>query len=143
MNNNYDRDESPRTYDEMVAAGYQMTAEGVWIPQDEMESMEVTITEEDLIDERKVQLFLLKSGETIISEYTQSLSGQTYFFDDPRIVMIQASSGDGETTQTTIAYSDWMPLSKERSFTVSSEWVVCRTEPLDSLVQSYLSNKNG
>lgn len=141
MNNKYDRDEAPKTYDEMVAAGYEMTGDGVWIPNEQ--TMEVTITDEDLIEEPKVNLFLLKSGETIISEFTLSLSAQTYFFDDPRVVMIQASAGDGETTQTTIAYSDWMPLAKERNFTVSSEWVVCRTEPLDSLVESYLSNKNG
>ena len=143
MNNNYDREEAPKTYDEMVAAGYQMTAEGVWIPQDEMESMEVTITDEDLIEEPQVELFLLKSGETIISEFTMSLSAQTYFFSDPRIVMIQSSTGDGETTQTTIAYSDWMPLAQNREFTVSSDWIVCRSQPLESLVQSYLNNKNG
>lgn len=141
MNNNYDRDDAPKTHDEMVAAGYQMTGEGFWIPKDNNEIMEVTITEEEL--QPAVELFLLKSGETIISEFTQSMSGETYTFDDPRIVMIQSSSGDGETTQTTIAYSDWMPLSQGRSFTVSSDWVVCRTAPLDSLVESYLSNKNG
>lgn len=139
MNNDYDREEAPKTYDEMVAAGYEMTGEGVWIPRDEI--MEVTITEEDL--KPAVELFLLKSGETIISEFTQSLCGGTFFFEDPRIVMIQASSGDGEGTQTTIAYSDWMPLSKERSYTVSSDWIVCRSQPLDSLVESYLNNKNG
>ena len=141
MNNNYDREEAPKTYDEMVAAGYEMTGEGVWIPRDEI--MEVTITEEDLTPETKVELFLLKSGETIISQFTQSLSGQTYFFEDPRVVMIQSSSGDGDGTQTTIAYTDWMPLAKGRSYTVSSDWVVCRTQPLDSLVESYLANTNG
>ena len=122
MNNNYDREDAPKTCEE---------------------TMEVTITDEDLIEEPKVNLFLLKSGETIISEFTLSLSAQTYFFEDPRVVMIQSSSGDGDSTQTTIAYSDWMPLSKGRSYTVSSDWVVCRTEPLESLVESYLNNKNG
>ena len=139
MNNKYDRDEAPKTYDEMVAAGYEMTGDGFWIPNED--TMEVTITEEDLAP--AVGLFLLKSGETIISEFTQSMSGGTYRLDDPRVVMIQASTGDGESTQTTIAYSDWMPLSKERSYTLSSDWVVCQTEPLESLVESYLNNKNG
>ena len=120
MNNNYDREDAPQTFEQ---------------------TMEVTITEDDLSP--AVGLFLLKSGETIISEFTQSMCGGTYNLDDPRVVMIQASSGDGESTQTTIAYSDWMPLSKERTYAVSSDWVVCRTEPLESLVESYLNNKNG
>ena len=115
MNNNYDREQSQGS---------------------------VIITD-DILEEKQVNLFLLKSGETVISEFAQSLSGQTYFFYDPRVVMIQASAGDGESTQTTIAYSDWMPLAKERTFTVSADWVVCRNEPLDSLSESYLSNKNG
>ena len=115
MNNDYDRD-------------------------DLEETLEVVVTEQE---ESSVGLFLLNTGETVIAQFTQSLSGLTYFFTDPRIVAIQSSVEDESTTQTTIVYSDWMPLSANREFTVSGEWIVCRTVPLDSLVQSYLGNTNG
>ena len=115
MNNDYDRD-------------------------DLEETLEVVVTDQE---DPSVGLFLLNTGETVISKFTQSLSGLTYFFTDPRIVAIQSSVEDESTTQTTIVYSDWMPLSAKRQFTVSAEYVVCRTAPLDSLVESYLGNSNG
>lgn len=140
MNNSYDRGEDrPKTHEEMIAAGYTMSGEGFWMPGDELtiSADPVTTTEEPA-----VRLFLLKSGETIISEYEVSMSAKTYFFRDPRIVMIQSSSSSGGEVNTTVAYSDWMPLSSSRSFTVSSDWIVTSSPALDSLVESYLNNKN-
>ena len=129
MNNKYDRDEAPKTYDEMVAAGYQMTDDGFWVPQDE--HPEVTDFE---LAEPEVNLFLLKSGETLISEYRLSLTAQAYFLNNPRVVTLE---------DTTVSFTDWMPLSKERDFTVSQDWVVCRSNPLDTLVESYRGSQNG
>lgn len=114
MNNNYDRDSAPGT---------------------------VVIDTEAA--EPVVGLFLLKSGETVISRYTTNMDRSSYVFEDPRSMLIQGSGGDGESTSTTVAYADWMPLAQERTFTVSSDWVVTASRPLDSLVESYLSNTNG
>lgn len=86
------------------------------------------------------KLLLLESGQTIICELTTSMDGSSYHLIDPRVVMIQAarSSEDGESTETTIAYSDWMPLANTREFDLSSKYVVLVSDPLDSLVESYM-----
>ena len=90
-----------------------------------------------------VGLFLLTTGESVISEYTISMLGDEYTFIDPRSVMIESSGGDGTNTTTTVAYADWMPLSQDRNFVVYKRQVITISRPLDSLVESYLSNKNG
>ena len=114
MNNNYDRDSAPGSVIIDVDAA-----------------------------EPAVGLFLLKSGETVISNYTTVMGGGSYVFEDPRAMLIQGSGGDGESKSTTVAYADWMPLAQERTFTVSADWVVTVSRPLDSLIESYLSNTNG
>lgn len=134
MNNEYDRGDgsAPKTYDEMVAAGYEMTGDGFWVPADEKVSVDSV--------ESNIKLLLLESGETLISEVVESIDGQNVLLSDPRIVIIQAArvnDGDEPTTTTTITYSDWMPLARDRSFTLSSKYVVLISTPIDSLVESY------
>ena len=86
------------------------------------------------------KLLLLESGQTIICELASTLEGDSYKLIDPRVVMIQSarSIDDGESTETTISYTDWMPLSSVREFTLSTRYVVLVTEPLDTLVESYM-----
>lgn len=114
MNNDYDRD----------------NVEG---------TLEVVLTDID----PAVGLFLLTTGESLISEYTTSIGDSSYTLIDPRSVMIESSGIDGGSTSTTVAYADWMPLSQDRTFSVSSRQVITISRPLDSLIESYLSNKNG
>ena len=93
-----------------------------------------------------VKLVLLKNKETIISEVIESIDGSTYQLVDPRVVLLQASrpTEDGNSTSTTISYTDWMPLSESRTFTVSGDFVVLVTDPVESLVQSYTqARQNG
>lgn len=86
------------------------------------------------------KLLLLESGQTIICELASSLDESSYRLIDPRVVMIQAARpiDGGESTETTVSYTDWMPLSSSREFTLSAKYVVLVTDPLDSLVDSYL-----
>ena len=114
MNNDYDRD-------------------------DIEETLEVVLTDAS----PAVGLFLLVTGESVISEYTTRMGDTSYTLIDPRSVMIESSGGDGDTTSTTVAYADWMPLSQDRTFSVSSRQVITISRPLDSLIESYLGNKNG
>jgi len=93
-----------------------------------------------------VKLILLKNSETILSEVRESIDGSTYQLVDPRVVLLQASkpTEDGNSTSTTISYTDWMPLSESRTFTISSDFVVLVTDPVDSLVISYTqARQNG
>ena len=93
-----------------------------------------------------VKLVLLKNKETIISEVIESIDGSTYQLVDPRVVLLQASrpTEDGNSTSTTISYTDWMPLSESRTFTIPGDFVVLVTDPVESLVQSYTqARQNG
>ena len=85
------------------------------------------------------KLLLLESGQTIIAGVTTTIEGDVYNLVDPRVVMIQSarSTEDGEGTETTVSYTDWMPLANSREFALSSKYVVLVTDPIETLVESY------
>lgn len=124
MNNDYDREISPKT------GAIDLMTEAV-----------------DLMNvEPTVKLVLLKNSETLIAEVHESIDGSTYRLVDPRVVLLQASRpiDEGTSTQTTISYTDWMPLSEPRDFTIAGDYVVLITDPVESLVQSYTkARQNG
>lgn len=135
-------EEKPKNYDDMIAAGYEMTADGFWIPAEDKP------IDDEIMNSpaAPVKLILLESGETLIAEVAYSMDGANLILDDPRTVIIQAYRLDDEekSTSTTISYSDWMPLSAERKFTLSSKYVVLVTDPIDSLIESYTrARENG
>ena len=135
MNNKYDRDDAPKTHDEMVDAGYEMTGDGFWIPGNEEN---IVITAEAT---SSVKLLLLQSGEEVLCTFTESMYTDKCFLGNPMSVMVQSttSEGGGERTST-VAFSDWMPLSEDRNIEVSRSYIVAVTTPIESLVESYQKN---
>lgn len=131
MNNDYDRESRPSTYEEMVEAGYEMTGDGFWIPGDDVSTIPLSFAD--------VKVLLLKSGETVISKMTESMYSGEYKLSDPKIVSYK-ETGEGDTI---VSYRDWMPLSNTRELTIDKSHVVCITEPLKTLVENYLERKNG
>ena len=119
MNNDYDRGESPR---------YTMT------------SFNKEISPVDISDPTpSVKLLLLKSGETVISYVSESMCGTKLTLKNPRTVFIQSS----EENNTTVLFGDWMPLAQTRAFDIRMDYIVTSTDPLDSLIESYLESNNG
>ena len=93
-----------------------------------------------------VKLVLLKNNDTIIAEVRESIDGSSVQLIDTRVVLLQAArpSDDGQTTTTAISYTDWLPLSESRNFTIDGDYVVLITDPIESLVQSYTqARQNG
>ena len=93
-----------------------------------------------------VKLVLLKNNDTIIAEVRESIDGSSVQLIDPRVVLLQAArpSDDGQTTTTAISYTDWLPLSESRNFTIDGDYVVLITDPIESPVQSYTqARQNG
>lgn len=133
MNNNYDRDEAPKTYDEMREAGYEMTADGFWVPS-EGESM--TLDPEELVTATK--LLLLITGEQVLAQVEETMDGDTITLVDPREVRLEGTTSDGEKSTSSISYSTWLPLSQARRITIKASYVVTITDPIPSLVDSYL-----
>ena len=97
-----------------------------------------------------VKLALLKSGEEIISDMSEMMSGQDgggqvvgYFFNHPcRAVLtspeIQVSDEqESERKPVAIRLLPWMPLSKDERIPVVADWVISIVEPQDKLLEMY------
>jgi len=142
MNNKYDRgaemtdviptNASPN-YDEMIAAGYTMTADGFWIKEDGEIEMDIDETEPN------VKILLLQSGEQLVADVGECLSSDTILLKDPRGVVLQSTSSDGQEISSTISYGIWFPLSESREIAISLNYIVAMEDPIQSLKQSYLS----
>lgn len=104
-----------------------------------------------------IKLCLLKTGETIIGDVKEVIDPDEnkslgYKMDAPYIVDYQyektltvdneSIEGDVEETpekDSQISFKFWAPLSKERDFNFSHEFVEVIYEPHDKIVQSYFA----
>ena len=93
--------------------------------------------------EKPIGLFLLMDGTTLVSQYTENIGNDCYILENPLLASIQSSSMTDGVFTSSIAYDVWMPLSKDRKFTILKSIVVVVSKPLDTLVESYKGNKNG
>ena len=97
-----------------------------------------------------IKLALLKSGEEIISDMTEMMSGTDgggqvvgYFLKHPcRAILtspdIQAT-GEQESERKPVAIRliPWMPLSKDENIPIVADWVISLVEPQDKLLEMY------
>ena len=96
-----------------------------------------------------VQLVLLKSGEEVIADVKELRDTNdelvSYVFKDPYCIKIKKSQvlAEGENqAKHHIAYYKWMSLTKDNDIIVNKDWIVCITDPLDSVKQSYKERMN-
>ena len=99
------------------------------------------------------QLALLKSGEEVIADIKEIRQETTdelisYLFKDPYCVKIKKSEVLVENElkpkpKHELAYYKWMSLSKDDDIIVNKDWVVCITDPLDSVKKNYEEKMNG
>ena len=98
-----------------------------------------------------IQLALLKSGEEVISDIKEIRQEETdelvsYLFKKPYCVKIKTSQVlvEQETRpKHELAYYKWMSLSKDDDIIVNRDWVVCISEPLDTVKKNYEEKVNG
>ena len=98
-----------------------------------------------------IKLALLKSGEEVIADISEFRQEETdilvsYLFKDPYYVKIKTTEVlvEQETRpKHELAYYKWMTLSKDNDIIVNKDWVVCITEPLDSVKKNYEDKMNG
>ena len=98
-----------------------------------------------------IKLTLLKSGEEVIADIKEVRQEETdelvsYLFKDPYYVKIKTTEVlvEQETRpKHELAYYKWMTLSKDNEIIVNKDWVVCITNPIDSVKQSYEERMNG
>ena len=97
------------------------------------------------------QLALLKSGEEVIADISEFRQEETdilvsYLFRKPYCIKIKTSEvlvEDESKPKHQLAYYKWMTLSKDDDIIVNKDWVVCITEPLDSVKKNYEEKMNG
>ncbi len=98
-----------------------------------------------------IKLALLKSGEEVISDISEFRQEETdilvsYLFRKPYCIKIKTSEvlvEDKSREKHELAYYKWMTLSKDDDIIVNKDWVVCITEPLDSIKKNYEDKMNG
>ncbi len=97
-----------------------------------------------------IKLALLKSGEEIISDMSEMMSGTDgegqvvgYFFHHPCRAILTSSdvqvSEEQESDRKPVAIRliPWMPLSKDERIPVVADWVISIVEPQDKLLEMY------
>ena len=96
------------------------------------------------------KLALLKSGEEVIADIAEFRNSEdelvSYLFKKPYCVKIKTSQVlvEQETRpKHELAYYKWMSLSKDDDIIVNRDWVVCISEPLDSVKKTYEEKVNG
>ena len=98
-----------------------------------------------------IQLALLKSGEEVIADIKEIRQDSTddlisYLFKNPYCVKIKTTQvlvEDESRPKHELAYYKWMSLSKENDIIVNKDWVVCITDPLDTVKKNYEEKVNG
>ena len=98
-----------------------------------------------------IKLTLLKSGEEVIADIKEIRQEETdvlvsYLFKDPYCVKIKTTQvlvEDESRPKHELAYYKWMSLSKDNDIIVNKDWVVCITDPLDSVKKNYEEKMNG
>ena len=98
----------------------------------------------------RVPLALLKSGEDVIADIKEYRDENdnlvSYLFRDPYIIKIKTSQllvEEEGTPKHEVIYYKWVSLSKDTDIIVNKDWVVCITDPLDSIKKSYEGRRNG
>tara|TARA_B100001113_G_C20537152_1_gene374353 strand:+ start:82 stop:501 length:420 start_codon:yes stop_codon:yes gene_type:complete len=92
-----------------------------------------------------VQLALLKSGEEVIADIKEFRDSDdnlvSYFFGEPHCIKIKTQEilieAEDAPPKHEVIFYKWMGLSKDKDIIVNKDWVVCITDPLDSIVESY------
>ena len=98
-----------------------------------------------------IKLALLKSGEEVIADISEFRQEETdilvsFLFRKPYCIKIKTSNvlvEDKSKEKHELAYYKWMTLSKDDDIIVNKDWVVCITEPLDSIKKNYEDRMNG
>ena len=96
-----------------------------------------------------IQLVLLKSGEEVIADVKELRDDSddllSYVFKNPYTIKIKTAQvlteGKGSPKHEAVYYK-WMSLSKDTDIIVNKDWIVCITDPIDTIKTSYEERLN-
>ena len=101
-----------------------------------------------------IKLLLLKSGEDIIADVSEMAAGEGeykrvvgYFLNRPCVIKMRdpnlLTKDSKDPTQKagfSVSLFPWMPLSKEETIPITSDWVITIVEPMTNLSQMYMED---
>ena len=101
-----------------------------------------------------IKLLLLKSGEDLIADISEMVSGEDenrhvigYFLTKPCIVkmreptlLTEESTEEQKKSAFQVSLYPWMPLTVDNVIPVPSDWVVTIVEPIARLTQMYIED---
>ena len=97
-----------------------------------------------------IQLVLLKSGEEVIADVKELRDEEqeliSYVFKHPyriKIAIPQVLMENKNKPKHEATFYKWMPLSKESDIIVNKDWIVCITDPIDTIKTLYEERANG
>ena len=96
-----------------------------------------------------VKLFLLKSGEYVISDGKELISDEKvcgYLFQNPHKVIMNVpmfSSNENPESSVQISLSKWIILTDETQIAIPTDWVITLVEPIETLKNMYEEQVNG
>lgn len=83
-----------------------------------------------------VKLLILKSYEDVIAEVTaEDINGIWVEITNPFVTRL-------EDDNTRIVFYPYIPLSKDKTIKIPSDWIVTIVEPIDEVKNSYLEQLN-
>ena len=101
-----------------------------------------------------IKLILLKSGEDIIADVSEMAVGEEenrrvvgYFLNRPCVIKMRdpniLPTDDEDPTQKagfSVSLFPWMPLAKDETIPITSDWVITIVEPMIKLKEMYLED---
>lgn len=83
-----------------------------------------------------VKLLILKSYEDVIAEITSlDINGKWYEISNPFVTRL-------EDDNSRVAFFPYIPLSKDKTIRIPSDWIVTIVDPIDDVKNSYLEQLN-
>jgi hypothetical protein len=105
-----------------------------------------------------IKLLFLKSNEELIADVQEMIVGEGdgsrvvgYYLTKPCLVKMRnpnlvKEDGQKKTAGFSVSLYPWIPLSKDETIPVPTDWVITIVEPVQGLKEMYLNdvlNKNG
>jgi len=105
-----------------------------------------------------IKLLFLKSNEELIADVQEMVVGKDeetrvvgYYLTKPCLVKMRnpnlvKQEGEKKTAGFSVSLYPWIPLSKDETIPVPTDWVVTMVEPVQGLKEMYVNdvlNKNG
>tara|TARA_B100000287_G_scaffold13695_1_gene13842 strand:+ start:168 stop:539 length:372 start_codon:yes stop_codon:yes gene_type:complete len=101
-----------------------------------------------------IRLLLLKSGEDIIADVSEMAVGEEekrrvvgYFLNRPCVIKMRdpniLPTDDEDSAQKagfSVSLFPWMPLAKDETIPITSDWVITIVEPMIKLKEMYLED---